>query len=64
MLATRTEAVQIYRELAAGDPDLYQAEYQRQLGALRRQYDQRGMSYEAIARDLPSQDTKHPEASS
>jgi len=50
-LDARTESVRIYRALAARDPDLYRAEYQAKLGALRREYDQRGMRYEAIMHD-------------
>ena len=51
-LAARTESVRVYRELASSNPDLYQAEYRRRLGTLQREYDQRGMQYEAITHDL------------
>jgi hypothetical protein len=61
-LATWTTAVRVYRELAMRDPDLYQGEYQRQLGALLREYDQRGMSSEAITHDLPAGKNQTPEA--
>ena len=47
-----TEAVSVYREMAARDPELYHAEYQRKLGALVREYEQRGMPHEALALDL------------
>lgn len=44
----------------ARDPDLYRAEYQRGLGALRREYERRGMRYKAIMHDpggpLPGED--------
>jgi hypothetical protein len=62
-LAARTEAVRIYRELASRDQDLYQAEYQRQLGALLREFDQREMSSEAITHDLQPRKGQIPEAS-
>jgi hypothetical protein len=42
MLASLTEAVEVYKELASRDPDLYQAQYRLQLGTL-----QRIMSYGA-----------------
>jgi hypothetical protein len=63
MLAARAEVVRIYRELAARDPGLYQAEYQRQLGGLRREYDQRGMSSEAITHDLAPLSNQRPDSS-
>jgi len=63
MLAARTEAVRIYKDLATRDPDLYEAEYRRQLGALLREYDQRDMSSEAITHDLPPEEIKRLETS-
>jgi hypothetical protein len=53
MLASLTEAVEIYKELASRDPDLYQAQYWLRLGTLRQDYELRGMSFEAITHDLP-----------
>ena len=47
-----SESVDVYREMAERDPELYEAEYRRRLGALRREYEQRGMRYEAITHDL------------
>jgi tetratricopeptide (TPR) repeat protein len=63
MLAALTEAARIYRELAARDPDLYQADYSRMLGALYRTYNQLGMSTEVITHDLLPPRNKHPESS-
>jgi tetratricopeptide (TPR) repeat protein len=51
-LDARTELVRIYGSLASRSPDLYQVEYRRKLAALRREYDQRGMRYEAMTHDL------------
>jgi CHASE3 domain sensor protein len=51
-LDARTEALEVYQEMAVRDPDLYEAEYRRRLGALLRQYEQRGMRYEAVTHDL------------
>jgi tetratricopeptide (TPR) repeat protein len=51
-LDARTEAVSVYREMADRDPGLYQAEYRRRDGALRREYEQQGLQYEAITHDL------------
>jgi hypothetical protein len=59
MLAAMTEAVRIYHELAARDPDRYEATYESWLGALRREYDHRGMSSEAITHDLPLRKNQH-----
>ena len=41
-LAARTEAVEVYGELADRDPDRYEAAYRQRLGALLREYEQRG----------------------
>jgi tetratricopeptide (TPR) repeat protein len=62
MLAAQTEEVRIFRDMAARYPDLYEAGYRQRLGALRREYDQRGMPDEAIAYDLPSRTPPEPEA--
>ena len=51
-LDAQTESVSIYRELASKNPDLYQVEYRQSLGALRREYDLRGMWHEAMTHDL------------
>jgi hypothetical protein len=59
-LTARAEAVDIYRELAARDPELYGAEYQRLLGVLRREYDLRGMRDEAVTHDLPGSSAVPP----
>jgi tetratricopeptide (TPR) repeat protein len=50
----RTKMVQVYRTMAERVPDMYQAEYRAALGALLREYEQRGMRYEAIMHDLPA----------
>lgn len=62
-LASAEEAVAVYRDLAEQVPDLYETEHKRQLGALRWEYDRRGMSVEAVTHDLPLRDKQHPEAS-
>ena len=59
-LSARTEATDIYRQLASRDPDLYQKEYQKRLGALRREYDQRGLHDEAILHHLADLATEPP----
>jgi tetratricopeptide (TPR) repeat protein len=51
-LRARTESVDILRELASREPDLYQQRYQRELGALQQEYDQRGMHNDAILHHL------------
>jgi len=51
-LDAETEATDIFRQLATRDPDLYEKEYQQRLGALRREYDQRGLHDEAIVHHL------------
>ena len=58
--AARAEAVGVYRELAARDPELYGADYQRTSGALRREYDARGLHDKAIALDLPGSPAAPP----
>jgi len=51
-LSARTEATDIFRQLASKDPDLYQQEYQQKLGALRREYDQHGLHQDAVLHHL------------
>ncbi|WP_300606799.1 hypothetical protein [Trebonia sp.] len=51
-LDARIEAVGVYREMAARDPGLYEATYREKLGALRREYERRGMRYEAVTHGL------------
>ena len=51
-LAAQTESVRLYRTLAAADPGLYRDEYRRRLTALRKEFNQKGMQYEAIMHDL------------
>jgi len=55
-LAARIESVRLYRSLASTDPDLYLNQYQQRLTALRKEFDQRGMQYEAIMHDLADPD--------
>jgi tetratricopeptide (TPR) repeat protein len=63
-LSARTESTDISRELASKDPDLYQELYQQRLGALRREYDQRGMHTEAILHHLVDPARQAPSPSS
>ena len=51
-LDARTEAVDILRELAAGDPDRYKAKYKRTPGELRREHERRGWRDEAVKHHL------------
>jgi hypothetical protein len=47
-LLAQAESVGIYHELASRNPDLYRDECRQRLSALQREYDQRGMQYDAI----------------
>ena len=62
-LSARTEATDIFRQLASGEPGLYQKEYQQRLGALRREYDQRGLHDKAILHHLADPVTRQPSPS-
>ena len=51
-LDTRAESVRLYRALASADPGLYRDEYRRRLTALQKEFDQKGIQYEATMHDL------------
>jgi hypothetical protein len=51
-LAAWAESVRLFEGLSARDPERYRDEHRRRRGELSKEYERRGLQYEAITHDL------------